>query len=152
MPGLAASSMVFENIRLENPNYQLYRLDWIQPKKNESIKSYCLRLSKKIKHKQPILLGVSFGGIIVQELDKIVNAQSHISNKRGTVGARVNSLERQAELLIERQNAVEKDVSDLKDADLAALVTNLQSKLTSMQASQQSFVKISQLNLFDYLR
>ena len=65
MPGLAASSMVFENIRLENPNYQLYRLDWIQPKKNESIKSYCLRLSKKIKHKQPILLGVSFGGIIV---------------------------------------------------------------------------------------
>ena len=51
MPGLAASSLVFENIRLENPNYQLYRLDWIQPKKNESIKSYCLRLSKKIKHK-----------------------------------------------------------------------------------------------------
>ena len=47
MPGLAASSMVFENIRLENPNYQLYRLDWIQPKKNESINSYCLRLSKK---------------------------------------------------------------------------------------------------------
>ena len=75
MPGLAASSMVFENIRLENPNYQLYRLDWIQPKKNESIKSYCHRLSKKIKHKQPILLGVSFGGIIVQELDKIVNAK-----------------------------------------------------------------------------
>ena len=71
MPGLAASSLVFENIRLENPNYQLYRLDWIQPKKNESIKSYCHRLSKKIKHKQPILLGVSFGGIIVQELDKI---------------------------------------------------------------------------------
>ena len=75
MPGLAASSLVFENIKLENPNYQLYRLDWIQPKKNESIKSYCLRLSKKIKHKQPILLGVSFGGIIVQELDKIVNAK-----------------------------------------------------------------------------
>ena len=50
MPGLAASSLVFENIRLENLNYQLYRLDWIQPKKNESIKSYCLRLSKKIKH------------------------------------------------------------------------------------------------------
>ena len=74
MPGLAASSLVFENIRLENPDYQLYRLDWIQPKKNESIKSYCHRLSKKIKHKQPILLGVSFGGIIVQELDKIVNA------------------------------------------------------------------------------
>ena len=68
------------------------------------------------------------------------------------VGARVNSLERQNELLIERKNAVEKDMSDLSDADLSALVTDLQSMMTSMQASQQAFVKISQLNLFDYLR
>ena len=87
-----------------------------------------------------------------KQLDKIVNAQSHISNKRGMVGARVNSLERQNELLIERKNAVEKDMSDLSDADLSALVTDLQSMMTSMQASQQAFVKISQLNLFDYLR
>ena len=87
-----------------------------------------------------------------KQLDKIVNAQSHISNNRGIVGARVNSLQRQSELLIERQNAVEKDVSDLSDADLSNLVTNLQSMMTSMQASQQAFVKISQLNLFDYIR
>ena len=87
-----------------------------------------------------------------KQLDKIVNAQSHISNNRGIVGARVNSLQRQSELLIERQNAVEKDVSDLSDADLSNLVTNLQSMMTSMQASQQAFVKVSQLNLFDYIR
>ena len=43
-------------------------------------------------------------------------------------------------------------MSDLSDADLSALVTDLQSMMTSMQASQQAFVKISQLNLFDYLR
>lgn len=47
-------------------------------KKNESINSYCKRLSKKIKHKEPILLGVSFGGIIVQELDKILNVKKLI--------------------------------------------------------------------------
>ena len=87
-----------------------------------------------------------------KQLDKIVSAQSHISNNRGTVGARVNSLERQSDLLVERKNAVEKDVSDLNDADLSELVTNLQSMLTSMQASQQAFVKVSQLNLFDYIR
>ncbi len=87
-----------------------------------------------------------------KQLDKIVNAQSHISNNRGIVGARVNSLQRQSDLLIERQNAVEKDVSDLSDADLSNLVTNLQSMMTSMQASQQAFVKVSQLNLFDYIR
>ena len=87
-----------------------------------------------------------------KQLDNVASTQVHISNNRGEIGARTNSLERQVELLANRRLGVEKDVSDLKDADLAALVTNLQSMLTSMQASQQSFVKISQLNLFDYLR
>ena len=99
------------------------------------------------KNQQPQLVDAD-----KKQLDKIVNAQSHISNNRGIVGARVNSLQRQSELLIERQNAVEKDVSDLSDADLSNLVTNLQSMMTSMQASQQAFVKVSQLNLFDYIR
>ncbi len=87
-----------------------------------------------------------------KQLDNVASTQVHISNNRGEIGARTNSLDRQVELLANRRLGVERDVSDLKDADLAALVTNLQSKLTSMQASQQSFVKISQLNLFDYLR
>jgi flagellar hook-associated protein 3 FlgL len=87
-----------------------------------------------------------------KQIDNISSTQVHISNNRGSVGARTNSLLRQNDLLADRRLAVEKDVSDLKDADLASLVTNLQSMLTSMQASQQSFVKISQLNLFDYIR
>ena len=78
MPGLAASSKVFENINIENSKYCLHRIDWIQPKKNESLKNYCIRLSKKIKHKDPILIGVSFGGIIVQELDKIIKVKKLI--------------------------------------------------------------------------
>ena len=78
MPGLAASSMVFENIKLDSKKYSLHRIDWIQPKKNESLNAYCFRLSKKIKHDNPILLGVSFGGIIVQELNKIINVKKLI--------------------------------------------------------------------------
>ena len=87
-----------------------------------------------------------------KQIDNIAATQVHIANNRGSVGARTNSLLRQSEFLVERRSAIEKDVSKINDADLAALVTNLQSMLTSMQASQQSFVKISQLNLFDYLR
>ena len=78
MPGLAASSKVFENIKLDCKKYSLHRIDWIQPEKNESIKTYCVRLSKKIKHKNPVLLGVSFGGIIAQELDKIIKVKKLI--------------------------------------------------------------------------
>ena len=78
MPGLAANSMVFENIKLDSKKYSLHRIDRIQPKKSESLNAYCIRLSKKIKHDNPILLGVSFGGIIVQELDKIINVKKLI--------------------------------------------------------------------------
>ncbi len=78
MPGLAASSKVFENIKLDESKYCMHKIDWIQPKKNESIRNYCFRLSKKIKHEQPILIGVSFGGIIVQELDKILKVKKLI--------------------------------------------------------------------------
>ena len=58
-----------------------------------------------------------------KQIDNIFSTQVHISNNRGSVGARTNSLLRQNELLVDRRTAIEKDVSDLNDADLAALVT-----------------------------
>ena len=38
---------------------------------------------------------------------------------------------------------ISKDISDLEDADLAELVTDLQSKLTSQEASQKAFINIA---------
>ena len=47
MPGLAASSKIFEYINIQNDNYRLHRLDWVNPTKNESLQDYCRRFSKK---------------------------------------------------------------------------------------------------------
>ena len=49
------------------------------------------------------------------------------------------------------QILINQDVSDLQDADLATLVTSLQSQLTSQEASQKAFINISKLNLFDFI-
>ena len=73
-------------------------------------------------------------------------------NFRGQVGAKLNLLERQFENLSQRKIAIQKDLSNIEDADLAKLVTDLKSQLTGLQASQQAFVKISDLNLFNYLK
>lgn len=78
MPGLAANSVIFENLKLNNKKYKLHRLDWIKPRKNEEFLSFCKRISKKIEHKHPILLGVSFGGIIMQEIDSFIEAKKVI--------------------------------------------------------------------------
>ena len=88
---------------------------------------------------------------IASRLDELVVIQNHLANQRAKVGARMNSVERQQDIMVERKVLVEKDVSELADADLSELVTELQSMMTSQEASQKAFVRISQLNLFDMI-
>ena len=77
MPGMCANSMIFERIELGS-DFKSHYLDWIPPLKNESLSNYVVRLSKNIKHENSILIGVSFGGIIVQELSKILKIKKII--------------------------------------------------------------------------
>ena len=86
------------------------------------------------------------------QLNNIAETQVHIANFRGKVGARLNLLDMQRDTLNERDMAIQRDISNLADADLAELVTQMQSMMTSLQASQQAFVKISNLNLFEFIR
>ena len=77
MPGMCANPLIFERIKLSS-NFKPHYLNWISPLKNESLQDYVIRLSKYIKHKDSILVGVSFGGVIVQELSKILKIKKVI--------------------------------------------------------------------------
>lgn len=79
MPGLAAGPEIFENLALDQNLYECHYLSWIEPLDlEEEIGDYALRLSKEIKHDNPVLVGVSFGGIIVQEISKLISVQKLI--------------------------------------------------------------------------
>ena len=78
MPGLAASSSIFENIDFEKDSYEFYFLEWKLPYKNESLSNYVQRLLVEVTHEKPILVGVSFGGIIIQEMAKYIEVQQLI--------------------------------------------------------------------------
>ncbi len=71
MPGMAANSKIFDFISLPQ-NFNIHYLDWEIPIGDESIENYSLRFSKKIKGEKIVLIGVSFGGIIVQEISKFI--------------------------------------------------------------------------------
>lgn len=73
MPGMAASPRIFEFIHLSDP-YEIVKLSWMPPQKNEPLSSYALRMCKRITHQKPVLLGVSFGGILVQEMAKHIDS------------------------------------------------------------------------------
>jgi pimeloyl-ACP methyl ester carboxylesterase len=71
MPGMSANSLIFEKIEFPS-DYTLHYLEWIDPSKDESLEDYAKRFSKLIIHNDPILIGVSFGGVLVQEISKII--------------------------------------------------------------------------------
>jgi hypothetical protein len=79
MPGLAANSKIFEYTSLPEDLFELHYLAWILPTSiDETIESYAKRMCEFIQEKNPVLIGVSFGGILVQEMSKIIHVQKVI--------------------------------------------------------------------------
>ncbi len=79
VPGLAAGPEIFENLTFDPEVYELHYLKWIQPLAlEESISNYAMRMTEFITHDNPVLVGVSFGGIMVQEMSTYVKAQKVI--------------------------------------------------------------------------
>ncbi|QXP59551.1 alpha/beta hydrolase [Olleya sp. HaHaR_3_96] len=72
MPGMAANPIIFEHIKLPENQYEIFWLEWKLPNKKETISDYAKRMCEDIKHDNPVLIGVSFGGILVQEISKII--------------------------------------------------------------------------------
>ncbi|MEZ4857917.1 MAG: alpha/beta hydrolase [Flavobacteriaceae bacterium] len=68
VPGLAAGSEIFKNIVLPKEEYQIHIIEWILPQKKESLSSYAQRMATFVTQKEAILVGVSFGGVVVQEM------------------------------------------------------------------------------------
>ena len=78
MPGLAASSSIFERIDLPKDTFEIHLLEWFMPEKQESLQSYAKRMSEKVTHDNAVLVGVSFGGILVQEMAQFLNLRKLI--------------------------------------------------------------------------
>lgn len=72
MPGMAASGKIFEYLSLPKEKFELHILEWKLPLKGESIAQYAEKMCKLVKHKNPVLIGVSFGGVLVQEMAKLI--------------------------------------------------------------------------------
>lgn len=73
MPGMAASPKIFNFIKLPEEDYVIHKLQWIIPETSETLQEYATRISKEITEPDPILIGVSFGGVLVQEIAKIIH-------------------------------------------------------------------------------
>ncbi|MEO0902239.1 MAG: YqiA/YcfP family alpha/beta fold hydrolase [Bacteroidota bacterium] len=78
MPGMAANSSIFDGLRLEQNTFELHKLDWFLPKKGMSLQAYAKEMLKQVQHDLPVLVGVSFGGFLVQEMAKLIQTKKII--------------------------------------------------------------------------
>jgi len=79
VPGLAASPKIFEYLQLSEDKFELHYLEWLIPlSEKETIENYAKRMANLVIEENAALVGVSFGGIMVQEMSKHVNTQKII--------------------------------------------------------------------------
>ncbi len=74
--GLGADERVFVNIDLRefNPTF----IKWITPIGNETIEDYAARLLQQIQSSRPVLIGLSFGGMMAIEVSKQIETEKVI--------------------------------------------------------------------------
>ncbi len=74
--GLGADERVFQY--LDFSGFAVTFIRWIQPIQNEIIEEYAKRLTQQITIVRPILIGLSFGGIVAIEVAKLIDTEKII--------------------------------------------------------------------------
>lgn len=74
--GLGADEKAFSRLSIEG--YQLQIINWLKPLHNETLQEYATRMRETIKEEEPILIGLSFGGIMCTEIAKQIPVQKII--------------------------------------------------------------------------
>ncbi|MEN8800564.1 MAG: flagellar hook-associated protein FlgL [Thiogranum sp.] len=84
-------------------------------------------------------------------LDQLDRTMDHLLRARASAGARLNALESQENINGALLVQLEQTRSTIEDLDYAEAATRLSQESVILQAAQQSFVKVQNLNLFNFL-
>jgi flagellar hook-associated protein 3 FlgL len=84
-------------------------------------------------------------------LNDLDAALDNIVTVRARVGARLNAIEDELSAHEALSLNLQETLSGVEDLDYAEAVARLNRELTGLQAAQQTYVKVQQLSLFDYL-
>lgn len=76
LSGLGADKRVFDFLDLKA--YDTACIEWVKLRKDETLRHYARRIQQQIKHKKPILIGVSFGGVMAIEIGKLMETEKII--------------------------------------------------------------------------
>ena len=70
IPGLGIDCRIFQKLNLSS--ITLKELNYHHIDKDVSLEEYAAQIAAKIKHKKPVIMGMSLGGIMAIEISKII--------------------------------------------------------------------------------
>ncbi len=118
----------------------------------QSLLTSVTRFSNALKTvKNTEISKTDFAKIVAKTLTNFSNTIDQVGSVTSEVGARQNMLESTKNLHADTELYGKTVLSQLQDLDFAEASTRLQIQTMVLSASQQSFVKISDLSLFKYL-
>jgi flagellar hook-associated protein 3 FlgL len=85
----------------------------------------------------------------VGELDTLLEG---VTLAHADVGTNLNVIDQQTSVIEDTILNLKSTLSNIEDLDFASAITKMNQQMLSLEAAQSSFAKISQLNLFDYIR
>jgi pimeloyl-ACP methyl ester carboxylesterase len=74
--GLGSDERVFRYLDLDA--YSVHYIQWIPPMHKENLAAYAARLIKQITTPDPVLIGLSMGGMIAVEIGKLISTEKII--------------------------------------------------------------------------
>lgn len=88
---------------------------------------------------------------VANTLTNLSSVQESVSEVVTKIGARMNTLESTKEQHLDTELISNTILSDLRDVDYAEAASNLSAQTLILQAAQASFLRVTELNLFDRL-
>ena len=85
-------------------------------------------------------------------LGDVVATLDHVTGSQTVTGSRMASVDYEYDHLMVDKLTTKSRVSTLEDTDIEAAVTKLKQQMTSLEAAQSAFVRITELSLFNYLK
>ncbi len=93
----------------------------------------------------------ALSAVVAATLSNLSNGINSVSDVQAKIGARQNTAESNRELHLDIQLHSKKLMKDLREVDIAEAASRLSQQTLILQAAQQSFIRVSQLSLFDRL-
>jgi flagellar hook-associated protein 3 FlgL len=97
-------------------------------------------------------LNTANGNDIRRGIGELDTLQNGLSLAHAQVGTNLNMVDQQTMIIEDTALNLKSTLSSIEDLDYASAITKMNQQMMSLEAAQASFAKVSQLNLFNYIK